>query len=115
MLSQKQKRVDFSTSKQRMVEQGSTHEWLGYLIFSPKDRVVGILEHCSSTVFAFGSKRCLEFRPDEILYCVPSATFCTFLCIDLLLFVDWYHVVAFLNLMCLCCQAIGWACLIPFF
>jgi len=66
-------------------------------------------EHCSFTVFAFGSKLCLQFRPGEILSCDPLANFCTFLCIDLFLFDEWYHVAAFLNLMCLCCQAIGWA------
>jgi len=94
MVSQKQKRIYFSKKRKGMVE--GEHEWLGYWSIVHLPSLLLVLNF----VCSLGQGR---FFP-VILW----LTFVPFFVL-LFLFDEWYHVAAFLNLMCLCCQAIGWA------
>lgn len=108
MVFQKQKRIDFSKNKKEWskgrdcaivvgIFSPRKIEWLGYWSIVHLPSLFLVLNFVCS------------LGQGEILSCDPLANLCTFLCIDLFLFDEWYHVAAFLKLMCLCCQAIGWA------
>jgi len=73
------------------------HDWLGYWSIVHLPSLLLVLNF----VCSLGQGR---FVP-VILW----LTFVPFFVLLFLLFDEWYHVAAFLNLMCLCCQAIGWA------